>query len=230
MVEDLGFQSAADNLLAPRRLRMHIRLVTVADPPTPLTALRHELRTPLAAVIGFADAMRVRAFGPLSEPYVECAEAIDKAARHMLDLVDRLADGGPDAPERQLVDAGEVVSDAILMLQPIAEARQISLNASLPDSAVMVAVKPTHLRQVAINLIANAAAAATVGGWVKVELGLNGGDLILTVEDSGFGPPGDSQDGVGLQLVRSLCAVYDGAFELGRGSAGARAVARLRTG
>lgn len=204
--------------------------MTAPEPPAPLIDLRHELRTPLAAVIGFADAMRERAFGPLSEPYRECAEAIDRAARHMLELVDRMVSEGPGFPEAITCDAAAAVVDAVQMLQSRAKARGVALTASLPDGAVMVEVDATHLRQIAINLVANAVAATPPGGSVKAVLERPGKDLILTVEDSGPGPASDRRDGVGLRLVRSLCAAYGGDFELGGGGAGARAVARLAVG
>ena len=232
MAKDLGLQTPADNLLARSEPRRHSNPVTAPapEPPAPLNALRHELRTPLAAVIGFADAMRERAFGPLSEPYRECAEAIDKAARHMLELVDRLVDAGLGGGERRTGDAAAAVVDAVQMLQSRAEAGGVALTASLPDGPVPAEVDATHLKQIVINLVANAVAATPPGGRVKVVLERQGHDLILTVEDSGPGPARDRLDGVGLQLVRSLCAAYGGDFELGAGPSGARANARLAVG
>jgi cell cycle sensor histidine kinase DivJ len=197
------------------------------EPPAPLTALRHELRTPLAAVIGFADAMRERAFGPLSEPYADCAEAIDKAARHMLQLVDRMVDGEPGDPKRAPSDAAAAVLEAMQMLQARAGSRGVVLTTTLPTSPVMVEADATHLKQIAINLIANALAATPPDGQVRVVLERLASDLILTVEDTGPGPASDSRDGVGLTLVRSLCAAYGGEFTLSSGPGGARAVARL---
>jgi signal transduction histidine kinase len=201
--------------------------VSAPEPPAPLTALRHELRTPLAAVIGFADAMRERAFGPLSESYIECAEAIDRAARHMLELVDRMADDGAGGPERRPVDAAAAVSGAVQMLRPRAASRGVVLTATLPASPVMIAADVTHVTQIAINLIANALTATPRDGKVQVVLESLGPDLILTVEDTGPGRASDSPDGVGLQMVRSLCAAYGGDFTLTSGPDGARAVASL---
>jgi cell cycle sensor histidine kinase DivJ len=197
------------------------------EPPAPLTALRHELRTPLAAVIGFADAMRERAFGPLSEPYLECAEAIDRAARHMLELIDRMTDGSAGGADRRPVDAAAAVFNAVQMLETRAEARGVVLTATLPAGPMMVAADATHVTQIAINLIANALAATPREGKVRVVLESLGTGLILTVEDTGPGLPGDIPDGVGLQLVRSLCAAYGGEFTLTSGPGGVRAVASL---
>lgn len=200
------------------------------EPPAPLTALRHELRTPLAAVIGFADAMREQAFGPLSDPYLDCAQAIDKAARHMLELVDRMVEAGPGALALGPSDAAAAVFDAVRMLQPQAESRGVSLTTRLPDGGVLAEVDVTALKQIAINLVANAVAATPPGGNVKVILKRLRTELILTIEDSGPGPSGDNVEGIGLQLVRSLCAACGGVFELGGGPDGARAVARLAVG
>jgi signal transduction histidine kinase len=232
MAKDLGLWKAADNLLAPGQPKRHSKPVTAPapEPPAPLTALRHELRTPLAVVIGFADAMRERALGPLSEPYRECAEAIDKAARHMLELVDRMIDEGHGDSDSRTCDAAEAVADVVQMMQSRAEARGVALTTSRPGGAVMVEVDATHLKQIVINLVANAVTATPAGGRVKVMLERLENELILTVEDSGPGPASDRVDGVGLQLVRSLCAAYRGDFALGGGPDGARAVARLAVG
>jgi len=232
MAMDLGLRTPADNHLAPGEPRGHSNPVTASppEPPAPLIALRHELRTPLAAVIGFADAMREQAFGPLSDPYLDCAETIDRAARHMLELVDRMVDGGPGDPAPGPSDAAAAVFDAVRMLQPQAERRGVSLTTSLPDSGILAEVDVTALKQIAINLVANAVAATPPDGKVTVVLERLGTELILTVEDSGPGLSGDTVEGIGLQLVRSLCAACGGVFELVGGPDGARAVARLAVG
>ena len=65
--------------------------------PSALAKLSHDLRTPLTAIIGFADAMRAQTQGPLGERYRLYAEMIHKAGLEMLQMVDGLTDQS-DAP------------------------------------------------------------------------------------------------------------------------------------
>jgi cell cycle sensor histidine kinase DivJ len=200
--------------------------------PVPLAVLAHELRTPLTAIIGYADAMRERAFGPLSQRYVDCAETVEQAARHMLELVERMTAFDPDRRElgrdqAEPFDAQMVVTEVHRMLQPQADARGVSLAAEFPAGPFPVKADALAVKQIAINLIANALAATPRGGTVSLTLERIGGDLIIAVEDTGRGPDG-AIDGVGLTLVRAFCAAHGGAFAMrGRSGGGTRAMARL---
>jgi len=81
------------------------------------------------------------------------------------------------------------------------------------------------LRQIVVNLIANAVAAGA--RHVVLSLEASGGDLVLTVEDDGPGVAGIAE-GTGLSLVRALVAAHGGDFSLAsRPEGGARAQARL---
>jgi cell cycle sensor histidine kinase DivJ len=200
--------------------------------PASLAALAHELRTPLAAIIGYADAMRERAFGPLSEQYVECAETVEQAARHMLALVERMSGSDPDrrGPERGQAgsfDALAGVAEVARMLKAGADVLGVSLAAEFPAGSLPAQGDALALKQVAINLIANALAATPRGGTVSLSLDRRGDDLILVVDDTGRGPEG-VVDGLGLALVRGICAAQGGELTLhGRAGGGTRATARL---
>jgi len=71
--------------------------VTDDHHPSALAQLGHDLRTPLTAIIGFADAMRAQTHGPLGERYALYAEMIHQAGLKMLEMVDGLTDQN-DAP------------------------------------------------------------------------------------------------------------------------------------
>jgi signal transduction histidine kinase len=208
-------------------------VTATSDPsksPGALAALGHELRTPLTAIIGFADAMRERAFGPLGDKYIECAETIDQAARHMLALVARMTDLGPETGSRpvQAFDASMTLNDVVRLLEAQASACDVTLTSAPPARSMPVEADELALKQIMINLLANALAATPQGGSVEVAVGADGRDLVITVADTGSGPPSDRGDGLGLTLVRALCAAHDGDFSLtNRLPTGALAVARL---
>jgi cell cycle sensor histidine kinase DivJ len=195
--------------------------------PGALAVLGHELRTPLTAILGFAEAMCVRAFGPLDEKYVESAQTIEKAARHMLELVARLSDG-PEARLFQTFDARGTLGEVRHLLQAQADSSEVGLTATLPDGPMTVEADPLALKQIVINLVANALAATPRDGHVEIILEAEGRDLVITVADTGPGLPPGMTEGLGLTLVRALCAAHGGDFTLTMGvPSGALAAARL---
>jgi signal transduction histidine kinase len=213
--------------LASRTPEPHSAPVTAAPdphgPPDARRALGHELRTPLAAIIGYADALRVQAFGPLSQTYVEAAESIHAAAGHMLALVERLTsgiEGDRQALAIERLDARRVANEAMRLVEPA----PADLRLDAPE-VFTVDADALALRQIMVNLIANAVAAGARN--VTLSLEAAGADLVLTVDDDGPGVAG-IVEGTGLALVRALVAAHGGAFSLtGRPEGGARARARL---
>jgi len=214
-----------------------------------LAELSHELRTPLSAVIGFADAMRSQAFGPLNDRYAEHAGLIHEAGRHMLDLIDNLSDlARIDTGHRPLClerfDISEIVAQTARLMRDQAQAAGIVLtlpaNPSLPVRADRRAI-----RQILLNLLSNAVKFTPPGGAVTIALRAEGGDIVLTVTDTGggvaaedlprlgvpyerAGETGPDGVGLGLFLTRALCRLHGGdlAIESAPGQ-GTVALARL---
>jgi signal transduction histidine kinase len=199
------------------------------DPTTPLAELAHELRTPLTSIIGFAEAMRARAFGPLSEAYVGGAETIAEAGRRLLALVDDMTEiarieGEPRPMRREAFDAAAIAADVAALLAIQAQRAKVTISAEGAPTAVRS--DPDAIRRILINLAANAIAATPVGGRVTIAVGADGGDLLLTVSDSGRGTAG-APEGLGLTLVRRLCGRLGGALSI-ESAPGAGTVARAR--
>lgn len=198
------------------------------DAPSALASLGHELRTPLAAIAGYADAMRERAFGSLDDAYVQAAETIHAAASHMVALVDRLtavagAEGGRLVITR--CDAGEIAHRVARMFEQQAKAAGVNLSIDTPANPTLVDADALALEQILINLTANALAAG--GRRIVVSVSQGSADLILAVDDNGPGPAG-TQQGLGLRIVRTLAAAHGGDFRLqSLPAGGARASARL---
>ena len=217
-----------------------------------LTELSHELRTPLAAIVGFADAMRGQAFGPLSETYVEHAALIHDAGRHMLGLVGDLAGlaesgaGRLDIP-RETFDAARLISDAVSLMSGQARAGDVHLHNAFPPGPLLVVAARRQLRQIVLNLVANALKFTSAGGSVIVTARAADDDLLLTVADTGVGiAAGDLERlsapheqagpaehgpmgaGLGLSLVRAFCEAHGGAMVIeSRLGAGTTVTVRL---
>ena len=210
-----------------------------------LAEMSHELRTPLNAIVGFSDIMRQRLFGPLSDRYGEYAELIHESGGHLTSLLNDVLDMSKiDADRyelrREVFDAREPAATALKLMRGQAETKGVSLSGALPAAPLEVDADPRALKQMALNLISNAIKFTPVGGAVTLSLGAAGGDLELTVSDTGVGvapeelerlgrayaqgEAGQGQGtGLGLSLVRAFAGLHGGALvlesRLGEGTA-----------
>lgn len=165
-----------------------------------LSRMSHELRTPLTAISGFAELLTV---SDLSEEHEEWAQTILKASRHLAGLVNEILDiskieAGELALSIEPVALGPVLDDAMELMQPMADRRQIGLTLEGNIRHVYVEADTQRLKQVLINLISNAIKFNRDGGdvWVRVD-----GDaerVSVAISDTG---PGLSEDEVGRLFV-----------------------------
>lgn len=197
--------------------------MTDATPPKddihPLSALSHELRTPLNAIAGYAEALALGTFGPLPAPLAAPTTAIRDAAEHLNRLIDDLRDigeveSGYWRPRRESFDPAEVTREVVGLLAPGAAARGVSLDLSVLAITAPVTADPRAWRQVLINLIENGVTATAAGGTLRIEVEVDGETLDLRVRDPGGASDRREGSGIGLRLVKTLCAQQGGAFTL----------------
>jgi len=189
--------------------------------PVPMATLAHELRTPLAAIMGFADAMREGAFGPLSERYRDCARSICDAGAHMQSLIEALYDAGApgQGPGAKVnCDMAALVRGVADLFGEEARRRRLSIVVTAP-SALPVVADPLSIRQILMNLMANALRFSSAAGAVEVALEVDRDDVVLSVVNPGsiIGTEADAARcgrGLGLRLVRRLCADHGGVMAL----------------
>ncbi len=192
--------SLADALDAMRRrLRQ-----AVADSATALAAREserarteflarwsHDLRTPLAAVMGFARMLGERDSGQLSSGQQADLHRIQTAADHLLRLVDDVLAISSDelrteALQLQAVDVDSVAADAAALNLPEATRRGVQLRNTLGPLPA-VAADRTRLLQVLGNLVGNAVKFNREGGWVELRGAVEGAAVRLDVVDGGPG-------------------------------------------
>lgn len=194
--------------------------------------MSHEVRTPLNAIVGFADIIGQELYGPLGEKYRAAAADIQTGASYLLRLIDDIVDlSKAGAGELELhdeaVDFAAPAADTISMLRQSAEAAGIKLEADLPPGLPKLRADPQKLRQILINLIANAIKFTVAGGRITVAAEVED-DFIVTVADTGIGMyrrdasapatlnGGDVAaaraigTGIGIPLVKSLVALHGG--------------------
>ena len=204
-----------------------------------MQAVSHDIRTPLAAILGLAITLENRAedmtpedVRDLSSRIVQNSRRLDRIVTDLLDL-DRLQRGGLAARLRPL-DLGKLVRQLVTRTEAVTERRL-----QLDTGPVHVSADPTMVERIVENLLANAVK-HTPGDsriWVRVERTDEG--ALIAVEDDGPGIPqherqrifepfvqgpgaGPGGAGVGLALVAKFAELHDGrAWVQERGGGGA---------
>jgi signal transduction histidine kinase len=153
----------------------------------------HDLRTPLAAVLGFTQVLAERDAERLTTTQRDDLGRIRAAADHLLQLVnDVLAlatlEAREAAVELRPVDLAQVVSEAIDLTGHVAAAASVQVEpAGAAAAPAWVQADRTRLLQALINLLDNAIKHNRAGGWVRVELVPGPQRTRVTVIDSGAG-------------------------------------------
>lgn len=165
-----------------------------------LSRMSHELRTPLTAVLGYTELLELSS---LAEPEREYVAAIGKAGEHLLELINDVLDVTRlEKGELQLtiepVDVSRVILDASGMLEPLAIAHQVSFRTMLRPTTPHLALSDEQgLRQVLLNLCANAIKYNQVGGSVVVALVDSGEDSVqIDIVDTGNGIAADDLESI----------------------------------
>jgi two-component system sensor histidine kinase KdpD len=160
-----------------------------------LTSISHDLKTPLAAVIGSAGALRELS-GNLTEAektellttIIEEGERLNRFIANLLDMT-RL-ESGAVMPNMGLHDVGEIVDSALRRAAKVLARHHVELRlaANLP----MVELDPVLFEQVLFNLLDNAAKYALPGTTICIETSREADSVCVRVFDEGNGiPEGD---------------------------------------
>jgi two-component system sensor histidine kinase KdpD len=157
-----------------------------------LTSISHDLRTPLASILGAAGTLRAyphlldeTARVELTSTIQEEGERLNRFISNLLDM-SRLEFGGL-APNASLVDLGEIVGSAIERASKILEHHhlEVELAADMP----MLRLDPVLFEQVLFNLLDNAAKYSPDGSTVRLRSWREGDSAMLQVIDEGPGIP-----------------------------------------
>ncbi|WP_061930762.1 ATP-binding protein [Aureimonas sp. AU22] len=191
VIRDIAqWKSAETDLIEARRLAEDASLHKSRF----LANISHELRTPLNAIIGFADVMASECFGPIGhERYLEYLGDIKRSGHHVLDLVNDLLDiskieAGKVDLAFEAVSLNDVVAEVVSLMQPQANRERVIVRSVLPATVPSVVADRRSVRQIALNLIANAVRFTPAGGQIVASTHYGaGGEVALRFRDSGIG-------------------------------------------
>ncbi len=204
-----------------------------------LASMSHELRTPLNSIIGFSEIIATKGMGPVGNSrYVEYAGHIHESGQFLLELVNDILDlskiaAGKAALREQELDIETLVGTCMVMVQQAATNGGVTLVSRL--GAATLRGDELKVRQIVINLLANAVRFTPAGGTVTVTAAPDEtGGLTLSIADTGIGiarkdmakvlePFGQANNapavtpsgtGLGLPLAKAFAELHDAAFAL----------------
>lgn len=165
-----------------------------------LSAVSHEVRTPLNVILGFSEVMSLEQFGPLGhEKYKDYVQDIHNSAQHALSLINDLLDltklkAGKWHVEPAEVEINTLVRDQVRLMRELAAQKNVRLRSDLEENLPQVHVDERSLQQILLNLISNGINYDKEGGLITVKtLRQDENTLILSVSDTG---PGMSEDDI----------------------------------
>jgi len=199
-----------------------------------LSSMSHELRSPLNAILGFAQLMDT-ASPSLAPSQKESIDQILKAGWHLLNLINEILDlarveSGKLSLSPEPTALGEVLRECQAMIEPQAQKRGITITFPQSHIPYFVLADRTRLKQVLINLLSNAIKYNQAGGRVVVDCSASIPERVrVSIKDTGAGLPpeklsqlfqpfnrlgqeagGQEGTGIGLVLARQLIELMGG--------------------
>jgi len=195
MVDDIA-QAALRTQLVADLEKAHVSNETERLRSALLSSVSHDLRSPLAAMIGsadslssYADAMDAQDRRALLDTILVEGERLDRYIQNLLDMT-RLGHEGLQI-NRDWIGVDELVGSAARRLQRYQPEVQLKLD--IPATLAPIWVHPALVEQAVFNVMENAAKFSPPGAAVEVQARLVEGELRIDVLDAGPGIPDDER-------------------------------------
>lgn len=213
-----------------------------------IATISHELRTPLNAIIGFSEMLHRELGGTENTSrHAEYSRIIHESGEHLMSLVRDLLDISKIEAGRLTIcaepfHAPDVIASSIDTLRPAIAAKGITLDVAISQDLGEMGADRRACKQMLMNLLSNACKFTPEGGRIELAATIEGGNVLLSVRDTGIGIPPDhvarlgepfyqvdssysrqlEGAGLGLAIVRGLADLHGGRLEiestLGEGS------------
>ena len=201
-----------------------------------LAVLSHELRNPLAAMSGAMQLLKLAGEEPgaAERSRAMMERQLGQIVRLVGDLLDvsRISTGKLEL-RRERVDLASVVREAVEASGPQIVRQGHELTVTFPPEPILLDADPTRLVQVLLNLLSNAAKYSERGGHIRLSVERDGGEVVVSVRDTGIGIPAavlprvfdlfvqadtawqraQGGLGIGLSLVREFVGLHGGRVE-----------------
>jgi signal transduction histidine kinase len=200
-----------------------------------LSTASHELKTPLTSVIAYAELLDDGNGQLTGGQQREFVKRLRAEAQRLLGLIDDILDlsrleTGKLKLRREAVDVNKLVHEALETAGHLAEKHHVTICEHLGEDVQTLEVDAVKLRQVVINLLANAVNFTPDGGTVHIATRRDGPHVVLEVQDEGPGVAPENTShifeifaqatgpapgrpvgtGIGLHLVKRLVELHGG--------------------
>jgi signal transduction histidine kinase len=203
-----------------------------------IAMISHELRTPINAVIGYTELLTEEISGPVSTLQRDNLGRMRASGTHLLGLIEDLLgyariEAGKEVVRPESVALADIVEQSLVLVRPIAERKGLRIRVEAPPDEVLLHTDPRKLRQVLVNLLANAVK-YTVNGEVVLLLRIEGHDaevrVFFEVTDAGPGIAAEDHEHIFELFWQKDPTAKHGAGSSGLGLSVARQLARLLGG
>ncbi|HEX6746097.1 MAG TPA: ATP-binding protein [Longimicrobium sp.] len=198
-------------------------------------SMSHELRTPINAILGYSALLLDNIYGPLTPEQARGIERANKAAKHLLELVNDILDlskieAGKLELEIQPATFPGVIHDLFVTVRPLADEHGSELALEYAGEPVTVITDPRRVRQILLNLLSNAIKFGEGKPITVACRARDDGGVEVDVTDRGIGIPEDDHEkifdefvqlsqpnqhqgtGLGLPISRRLAKLLDGSL------------------
>ncbi len=156
-----------------------------------VSTISHDLRSPLTAILGYIELLD-RA-GPINDLQRDFIHRVQSSVHSITALVNDLLnlgriESGFDT-RKETISINSIVDSSLEMFSEKIKSKKIQLTHNLPDKIPQLFGNPIQLRQMIDNLVDNGIKYTPEGGKLKLEIQVDGNQLILLVADSGCGIP-----------------------------------------
>ncbi len=211
-----------------------------------LATVSHELRTPLTSIIGYSEMLAEGLAGPMNQEQVDYVRTIMEKGETLLKLISSILDisqieAGKVRLSFEAYDVKDLLQSSASSVKPQAQKKGVDIEVKLPAQFERAVGDKERLRQVLVNLLANAVKFTPKGGKITASLSfadkqpeLKSAGYRIVIEDSGVGIPPDQFDkifqsfyqvdssstrefggaGLGLAIVKSFVEGHGGQVQV----------------
>ncbi len=158
-----------------------------------MSSMSHEFRTPLNAILGYAELMHDLAVDRSDETATKDLSRIIASAQHLLNLISDVLDiakveAGRASLELETFPVKPLLQEIVTTLQPLAGNQNNSIDVQIDEGINKIASDPTKLRQILLNLVGNACK-FTRNGTITVQVCADDDDKFINfvITDTGIG-------------------------------------------
>lgn len=173
-----------------------------------MAAARHEMRTPLSAILASSDLLKRDGLGMDPVRHEKLVNTVREQSGHLRDLVNRITElsrleDGQLSFDRSPHSLNQIVREALRATEGQAARRGIGMIEDLDPGLPELGIDGLKIRQVVINLLTNAAKFSSPGGAIHISTRRDGEEVIVEVTDEGIGIRSDEIEGIFQLFSRS---------------------------